>query len=554
MGKNVCRLFFVSVVTFAMFLSGCSSLSEKPESTETGTDTVNVFYRALKGEPLHCVAIGGSITQAGGGWIGPWLEKTFPNSETATFNAGMSATGSMLGMFRLGRDVISCQPDLVLIEFAVNDGGTSDEDAIRALESIIIRLKKLPHPPAIVFVEAASKTGSKIARHSKVASHYGLFEINLQEKTDTHLKEQKLNWDALFTDNVHPGDKGHKFYSKAISEELEKLVARARKLKAPATEPGLPEKLSKEPLILDGKLMPLPVAEGWGQQASVPFWWDKFFTGVLAPAKAGNFLKIPCRGSIVGIFYALAKDKYGDFYVSLDGHPPKLINCGYRDGYSYTILGNNLNDGQHVVYILPLAKEVKLGYLLAGGGSNANKNLASQGKFSKPENLDLAFKPVSNWQWIGPFGKLDKHWPVNGPSKYFNEIFVPEKQLETPDFKEFYNSTDGKKLEWKKENGSELDFQKYTGLKDRGIFYASTNLDAPKAGEYALAVKADYWCKIWINGKQVLNLDHGHGHPKASPTMFTVKLQKGSNLVMVKLNSGSNGCYLSLGISGKSIQ
>jgi hypothetical protein len=141
-----------------------------------GRDLLPVFARAHAGQPLRAAAIGGSITQAGGGWLEPWLREQFPKAAVTMRNAGMSATGSALGVFRLERDVISAQPDLVLIEYAVNDGGTSDEDAIRYTESIVVRLKSLPHPPAIVFVEAAAKGGSKRHRHQRVAKHYGLLD------------------------------------------------------------------------------------------------------------------------------------------------------------------------------------------------------------------------------------------------------------------------------------------------------------------------------------------------------------------------------------------
>ena len=43
--------------------------------------------------------------------------------DVAVYNAGMSGTGSALALFRLERDVLAFQPDLVLYEFVVNDGG-----------------------------------------------------------------------------------------------------------------------------------------------------------------------------------------------------------------------------------------------------------------------------------------------------------------------------------------------------------------------------------------------------------------------------------------------
>ena len=85
-------------------------------AVDTGHDLVEVFARARVGEPLRAVAIGGSITQAGEGWIGGWLRDQFPCNAVTMYNAGMSATGSDLAVFRLERDVISCQPDFSVLQ------------------------------------------------------------------------------------------------------------------------------------------------------------------------------------------------------------------------------------------------------------------------------------------------------------------------------------------------------------------------------------------------------------------------------------------------------
>ena len=46
-------------------------------------------------------------------------------------------TGSDLGVFRVQQDVLSKQPDLLFVEFAVNDGGAAPEQIIRCMEGIV---------------------------------------------------------------------------------------------------------------------------------------------------------------------------------------------------------------------------------------------------------------------------------------------------------------------------------------------------------------------------------------------------------------------------------
>lgn len=206
------RLFLLFLLAvFAFFQTAAGN---------TGDDLRAFFARAAAGEPVTAVALGGSITQGGRAWVDPWLKETFPKSRVSIFNAGISGTGSHLGIFRIGRDVIALQPDLVLIEYAVNDGGLSDEDAVRYLESMVVRLKRLPRPPAIVFIETAARTGSIRHRHEKVAAHYNLVNIDLQVRLDEYLKTTGTPWEKLMSDDVHPNAAGYRLYWDWIAEAL----------------------------------------------------------------------------------------------------------------------------------------------------------------------------------------------------------------------------------------------------------------------------------------------------------------------------------------------
>lgn len=74
--------------------------------------------------------IGGSITE--GLTAGPekcWAKLTYdrlcekyPDTKINYVNAGLSGTPSVLGNIRLQRDVLDHKPDIVFVEFAVNDG------------------------------------------------------------------------------------------------------------------------------------------------------------------------------------------------------------------------------------------------------------------------------------------------------------------------------------------------------------------------------------------------------------------------------------------------
>ena len=77
------------------------------------------------------------------------------------------------------------------VAYVRDDGGLPDEQAIRYMETMIVRLKSLPHPPAIVILEVATRHGVTLWRHRKVAEHYGLLEVDFQAAVDAHMAPGK---------------------------------------------------------------------------------------------------------------------------------------------------------------------------------------------------------------------------------------------------------------------------------------------------------------------------------------------------------------------------
>ena len=78
-------------------------------------------------DELRVAYLGGSITAAADGWrtlTTEYLRNRFPNTVVTEISAGLPGTGSDLGACRLERDVLRHRPDLLFVEFAVNDTNT----------------------------------------------------------------------------------------------------------------------------------------------------------------------------------------------------------------------------------------------------------------------------------------------------------------------------------------------------------------------------------------------------------------------------------------------
>jgi lysophospholipase L1-like esterase len=538
---------FLSFFTMAVLLA----CTVNAGVDETGADIKTVFTKASSGAPLRVVAIGGSITQAGGGWIEDWLKKTFPDSAIAMRNAGMSATGSALGMFRLERDVIAAQPDIVLIEYAVNDGGGSEDDVIWAVESCVRRLKSLACPPAIVMLEAANRKRpvTSIPPQRKVAEHYGLVSVDLNAAVRDKIEKENLKWEDLLSDDVHMNARGNAFYAEQISCALAKYLGG----KPDVVSLPLPPQLSRNPLVMDGALSSVPLAEGWSKDHSVPAWWDMFLLGATSCRTGGKVLEIPFRGTIIGIFYVL-DESYGVMYAGIDGAKPGLLVCNNRKGYTYSILGKNLPPGEHIIRIVVPNdgvgdQGVKLGYLMTGGNtSSAEKVRPSEGKYdsAKLAALTVGAVPSTNWVWAGPFGDVSKAWPADDKSlPNLNAVFWPEEN--------FKNGAPTKKTNdagtWKKieKNTQAVNFSNITGLRDRGVYYAWTVIESETPVNLDCEISIDYWGKVWVDGKLAVEIRERSDGP-ANTIPILLPLKAGANNVLVKVHSGSLGSMFSLRI------
>src|SRR5688500_1843855 len=83
------------------------------------------------GEPLTVAFVGGSVTNGAAASseacsyrrrVSSWLAAQHPSGDVRDVNAALGGTGSVWGAFRAGREVLIHDPDLVFVEFAVNDG------------------------------------------------------------------------------------------------------------------------------------------------------------------------------------------------------------------------------------------------------------------------------------------------------------------------------------------------------------------------------------------------------------------------------------------------
>jgi hypothetical protein len=163
------------------------------------------FYAKLEaGQAVRIAYLGGSIT-AQEGWRPKTLayfQKSFPKAKLSQINAAIGGTGSDLGVFRLKRDVLDHKPDLVFVEFAVNDGGAPPQQIYNCMEGIVRQTWKTLPDCDICFVYTLvanmvptiqqDKFPRAASAMEKVASHYGIPSIHMGLEVARLAKQGKL--------------------------------------------------------------------------------------------------------------------------------------------------------------------------------------------------------------------------------------------------------------------------------------------------------------------------------------------------------------------------
>ena len=129
----------------------------------------HVFERALKGEPITVAVIGGSITEGAhaekvenrwGNQMANWWKVNFPNTAMTYHNAGIGATGSDIGVYRVAKHLLSRKPDVVGIEFSVNDSG--GPWATEWMEGLVRHILRQPNAPAVFLRQRAGPPSARL--------------------------------------------------------------------------------------------------------------------------------------------------------------------------------------------------------------------------------------------------------------------------------------------------------------------------------------------------------------------------------------------------------
>ena len=360
----------------------------------------DIMEKARKGETLSVVFFGGSLTWGANSsnpnvtsWRGrtmQMLQKRYPQAHWTFTDAAIGGTGSTLGIFRLERDVFRRNPDLVILDFTLNDGlqGSREgfhDTANQSYEGILRACLERNVAVLPVFFASKGHTENRdIAvlkrrlQHMELFNKYQLEYADVLKLLNDDYKAGKLNTDELWPpevfDRVHPHDAGYAAYAACFNREWERIE------NAPVKRPIL----HREALCGDTfqYFRRFDLAElnrpGWVPGFSYPVadcfdwlssrWLDKVVTCGNAERISVNKWKsngnkaepfqFKFRAEQIALMMEVIPESV-PFSVSIDGEAPRSIK--FREVQSsqfhFVTLGSNLDpDKIHTITVYPQQK------------------------------------------------------------------------------------------------------------------------------------------------------------------------------------------------------
>ena len=173
---------------------------------------------AESGKSLTLAYIGGSITE-GKNYSTPftnYIKNNFAKGNFKEINAGLSGTSSVVGLVRAENEVCSQNPDIVVIEFSVNDH--EGEAYKKSFEALIRKFLELPSEPAVIVLITRSKGGYSSQKQMEASGkNFDVPIISMDNALTKAFNSGFLEADDYFQDEYHPHAKGGQLVADCMS-------------------------------------------------------------------------------------------------------------------------------------------------------------------------------------------------------------------------------------------------------------------------------------------------------------------------------------------------
>lgn len=201
-----------------------------------------VMQRGAKGEEIRIGFLGGSITQGSlastpetcyAYCVFQWFKQYFPMAQY--INAGIGGTSSQFGVARVGDDLLRFEPDMIFVEFSVNDENNAHYQ--ETYEGLVRKI--LSSGVAVMLIHNVMYDSMTSAEdvHSAIGKHYQLPCVSMRSTIYPEVAAGRIPNRQITPDDLHPNDEGHALVAQVITHYLEQI----RTAELDAEDPVLPD-------------------------------------------------------------------------------------------------------------------------------------------------------------------------------------------------------------------------------------------------------------------------------------------------------------------------
>lgn len=312
--------------------------------------------------------MGGSVTdgmgatRGTGGWRGrsfAYLQNTYPAVTFEQVAANLGGNGSQYGVYVTDQFVASKKPDLVFIEYAVNNAydGCGDADTLWAHYETMIHLLRTANPCVEIVLAYVSDSCHRsepiIPVLEQIADKYQLPSLNYYEAV-MHEMGDKSNWNRYFIDGVHANDNGYDVMADVAKGLFEcALCAPSATHQRPITPQPQVRIQSEAKALLTSALDPVPA--GWEKVEKFSY-AGRHYNGCIQTSETDKPITVTFKGTDFGVLVEFSTDA-GVLEYSVDGGELQALDCAlnYSNPKARMLLKDGADDRHTVTMRLQTA-------------------------------------------------------------------------------------------------------------------------------------------------------------------------------------------------------
>jgi lysophospholipase L1-like esterase len=340
-----------------------------------------LIQKGRNGTPVTIAAIGGSTTAGTGAsdfahsyasLFQTWWNQTFPASTSTLVDAGIGNSASDYGSLRAQRDVLSSNPDLVIVEFAVDDQSGGVGTYGDTYEGLVRQFLDAPTHPAVILLfmmkyqfPIVESNLTAESWQSGIGANYDLPMVSYFDAISPALTSGNITLAEVTADGTDPTDMGHAYAALFLEQNLQNAIdifSSGTALEPiPATQAPLYSSDFEFTSLEDGTGGDGPPLnpsgnQGWGAEPidSQPAIGNPD-SGLLS-STSGSTLDFVVTGKEIMLGYWIIGGPMGQASVTVDGVPAPSVLDGWSDlpnegRRGMSRVANGLANGPHQVQI-----------------------------------------------------------------------------------------------------------------------------------------------------------------------------------------------------------